>query len=186
MTMTSGAGALQVDMDSQPRVPRINVDVGEYSISVEPVTPTRSIGPDQHQAPPNSAFSPIAPPINRQKTTSRANKESRKLLAHILGQLERRDLPPPLLTTEDELASANKGVSILETVKETANVKKLIIESSKSFQSNNEDDEADEDTNGEGSYSTDSVYELLVQLRDLILLSTAQGWHLLDDGYVLR
>jgi hypothetical protein len=43
------------------------------------------------------------------------------------------------------------------------------------------DDEDDED-DGRG-FSTDSTLELMTQLRDVLIISAAQGWQIFDEGY---
>ncbi|KAF8212196.1 hypothetical protein K438DRAFT_1230880 [Mycena galopus ATCC 62051] len=45
------------------------------------------------------------------------------------------------------------------------------------------DDDGDEDDDG-GIFSTDSTLELLTQLRDVLIISAAQGWQIFDDGSV--
>jgi hypothetical protein len=179
-------------MDHQPRIPRINVNVTEYdsdgSEVVYQALPDMTAETGQRiklNAVPS--YTPIEPPIAQHKTRNRANKESRKLLAHILSQLERRPMPPLFLDLDNDLQAPterNSG-SLLKAVKGSTNMKRIISESTKPFQRTEGEDQENEDDEltDEGVYSTDNVYELLIQLRDLLLLSTAQGWHILDDGY---
>ncbi|RDB21389.1 hypothetical protein Hypma_011626 [Hypsizygus marmoreus] len=119
------------------------------------------------------------------KTNSRAKTESRKLLAHVLGQLDRRNLPPLIYDAFDDLedpATDNNLVVLMETVKDAVRLRSKRKDAKLSTQTGTTgalDDDSDDDD--ERVFSTDATYDLMLQLRDVLIMSVDQGWHILDD-----
>lgn len=170
------------------RFPTIDTDVADFSFSLE--SPS-SAPPNEipsfyvSNLSENSPISPSSPQRPRKpKSNIRARTESRKLLAHILGQMERRNMPPPVFdafeATEDQSSGNNLG-ALMETVKDAVRTKSK----KRDIRSNPQAGlvEEDSDDEGERGFSPDVTYDLMAQLKDLLIMSVAQGWHIFDDGY---
>ncbi|KAJ7774854.1 hypothetical protein B0H16DRAFT_1508657 [Mycena metata] len=167
------------------RPPNIQTsDFGPYhdKVSVEiaspsPLTPT-SI-PSFHIDPPQ-----LSEKLHSSK--HRIRDETRKLLAHILNQLAHRTLPPPVYDAftglKDDVATTNFA-AIAQTMR--AGVGKIRapttvagrpeLNAAPTF-----DDEGQEDDGR--AFSTDATLELMTQLRDVLIISAAQGWQIFDEG----
>jgi len=106
------------------------------------------------------------------KLTGRAN-ESRKLLAHILDQLQRRQKPPPFFEAYSDIQVASNENTLgvfVETVRETMNLRgKQRIQM-----------DATDEENGR-VFSTDTTYDLMMQLKNLLIMSDVQQWRIFDD-----
>jgi hypothetical protein len=87
------------------------------------------------------------------KGSSTRQTETRKLLLYILEQLKLRPLPPSVFSVQTPVV---KGPS------------------------STEDDDSDD---GEHTFSTDGVYDLMSQLRDVLFISVIQGWQIFDSRY---
>ncbi|KIY43409.1 hypothetical protein FISHEDRAFT_10379, partial [Fistulina hepatica ATCC 64428] len=125
-------------------------------------------------------------PRPSRKNNDRARTESRKLLAHVLQQLRERTMPPSVFSAfKVGLGSADtSGLASAFGVVRGA-VKFTRASQPRRSVADNDYDEDDED--GEPSsrgFSTDATIALLIQLREILVLSTVQGWHILDDGEV--
>jgi len=142
-------------------------------------SPSRLIASQLPPAPP----SPLLPELP--KINEKARNESRKLLAHVLGQLERRNLPPPfhdiLEYTESQASSHNLEV-IMETVKDAVRLGNKKRDAKHLIQRPwVVDDDLGSVSVEESVFSTEETYDLLVQLKDVLFMSVAQGWHIFDD-----
>jgi hypothetical protein len=118
------------------------------------------------------------------KGNKRARTESRKLLSHVLAQLHTRPMPPTVYDSFMDAKDTVRGTSIgviLNTMKDAMKSNPSIAVRSSSHISTIEDDSDD----GLGLvYSTDDTYELMFQLRNVLLVSDDQGWRIFDDEYV--
>lgn len=116
--------------------------------------------------------------------TQRYRNESRKLLAHILGQLRNRTKPQSVFNAFS--SSESNGVEsrdLRTTVRAIQGVVKFRAglssqEPEASAQGDNDSD------NEEGSFSTDSTYNLLNQFVGALSVAVNSGWQIFDDGYV--
>lgn len=172
---------LRVDSNYEQGYGRPTLDLSE-DVSLSPKTPQSqaalafrvSTSPLDKQAPGISRSQPS------QKTSkNRVRDESRKLISHVLLQLQNRALPPPVFdaATTPWNNPSNKGVA--EAVKGAV---KLGIGQAKvqaQFLPGEEDEEEDRDR----VFSTDSTLELMTQLKDVLIISIAQGWLIFDDEY---
>lgn len=117
------------------------------------------------------------------KGNKRAPNESRKLLSHVLAQLQTRPMPPTVyesyMDAKDTVRGPNIGV-VLDTMKDAIKSKASIAMRSSSQISTTENYPEDDI----GLYSTDDTYELMFQLRNVLLVSNDQGWRIFDDEYV--
>jgi hypothetical protein len=116
------------------------------------------------------------------KPTGRTH-ESRKLLAHILGQLERRPKPPFLeaFSQVDVTSNENTLGVFVETMKGTMHLGSKRRDVAPSLHVESTDDDTDDEL--DQVFSTDTTYSLMVQLKNVLVMSVTQGWHIFDDGY---
>ena len=117
------------------------------------------------------------------KGNKRARTESRKLLSHVLAQLQTRSMPPTVydsyMDAKDTVRGLNVGV-VLDTMKDVIKSKASI--SMRSPQMSTTENYSEDDIGL--VYSTDDTYELMFQLRNVLLVSDDQGWRIFDDEYV--
>ncbi|KAK1236541.1 hypothetical protein PQX77_000234 [Marasmius sp. AFHP31] len=136
-----------------------------------------------------SPTSPEKPPVSplskafkggSQKEGGRKN-ETRKLLGHVLGQLSQRKMPPTVYDTFGVYGDRtdDKSPGIVESVKDAVKGGGGNHKSTESLGIHNfvvdEDDEP-------GVFSTDETFELMVQLRDVLMIFLKQGWTVFDDS----
>lgn len=114
-----------------------------------------------------------APEINAAMIgMEKARNESRKLLSHILVQLEARNMPPPVLEgSETRLPQTKRGI---------AAVVRSFSGKSKSFDSkqgnSGEDSDEDWDPADRPAFFTDATLKLMVQLKDTLHISIDNKW----------
>jgi len=137
-----------------------------------------------YQPPSPSSIEP-SPDFGRKPSNKRALNETRKLLSHVLVQLENRKTPASVVDTLMQASDpGSRGISaVAERLKE---VVKVANRSDSRTPINNADrqDESDEEDDG-SEFTTDETYDLLLQLKDVLVISTAQGWAIFDDGSVI-
>ena len=180
-----------MDLPVRIQVPPIDTSVAasnfSFSARSSPFDPlpndissSRLITSQPSPAPPSPLLLPELPKIN-----DKARNESRKLLAHVLGQLERRNLPPPfhdILEYTESQASGHNLEVIMETVKDAVRIGNKKRDAKHPIQRSwVVDDDAGSVSVEESVFSTEETYDLLVQLKDVLLMSVAQGWHIFDD-----
>ena len=116
----------------------------------------------------------------------RALSESRKLLAHLLGQLAQRQLPQPVFDSFKNVGSGLNEIGLADVVQTVRAAVKLkgaskLDSGQPSLQRNDVSDEEDE---GEKGFATDATFELMNQLKDVLFISRMQNWQIFHDGYV--
>lgn len=110
--------------------------------------------------------------------SEKAKSESRKLLAHLLDQLRRREMP----SNDDRTSGQRKGggLGIGSVVKSVKNVVSQ-RDATEARKPSTSDDE-DEDLVGDGAdFYTDTAFDLMSQLKDVFIIASAQGWNLFSD-----
>lgn len=123
--------------------------------------------------------------LRQTHSRDRNHGESKKLLAHILHELENRLSPPPIF---DEFNQNNVAViekrldAIVQNVKDVSSKLRVMPPSRLTSLSLNDDD-SDEDEVTSSNFATDNTYALMVQLRDVLLIARSHGWHIFDDRY---
>ncbi|KAJ7111596.1 hypothetical protein C8R43DRAFT_935944 [Mycena crocata] len=161
------------------RPPNIQTTTYNDKVSVEgaspsPITPT--LLPSFHVDPPQ-----LSEKLHSSK--HRIRDESRKLLAHVLASLKNRTLPPPVydaFTTLKDDTVGNGFTAIAETVRGVVKMRAATRSDTNATASPPVDDEDDEDDGR--IFSTDPTLELVTQLRDVLIISAAQGWQIFDEG----
>lgn len=69
----------------------------------------------------------------------------------------------------------------METVKENLNSSSKRRDAKQSVQVDPTDDDTDDELNR--VFTTDTTYDLMVQLKNLLMMSVAEGWHIFDEEY---
>ncbi|KAJ7235476.1 hypothetical protein B0H12DRAFT_1141671 [Mycena haematopus] len=170
------------------RPPNIQTtDFGTYddNISVDLASPRTRVTPTSL---PSFRVSSDRPQLleKLQSSNHKIRDESRKLLVYILERLKNRTLPPPIYTAFTAVPDDISGGGLAVIAQTVRGVVKLRSGSSGRPEFNapsSLDDEGDEDDGG-GIFSTDTTLELLTQLRDVLIISAAQGWQIFDEGSI--
>lgn len=111
--------------------------------------------------------------------SEKAKNESRKLVAHLLDQLQRRELPTSSDNTGDQPKGGIGIGAVVKSVKNVVSTKDAVEGRRPSItQADNEDDELDGE---EADFYTDATFDLMSQLKDIFLVASAQGWDLFSD-----
>ncbi|TDL27495.1 hypothetical protein BD410DRAFT_782583 [Rickenella mellea] len=169
-----------------------NYDVGTSRNRGRARTISKAVLPSfLSSSPPSDDTSPTFPSDSLtphvQKKPSKALNESRKLLAHILDQLEKRPRAPFVL---DEFGafgtgSESKGEGgidgILQNVR-AASASKRSKSTDQVSQGISVDDQSDDEETTETVFSTDVTFDLMNQLKDVLLIAHLQKWLIFDDG----
>lgn len=136
-----------------------------------------SISPNTEKPPPSPSWGHTS-----HKTNNRARDESRKLLALLLGQLQRRALPPPIFdafaTFADGPGDNSFGV-LVENMKDAVRLRRGRRDTNAQLQAAAFEDDSDDDK--EREFSTDATFDLMMQLKEVLSISGAQGWQVFDD-----
>lgn len=99
----------------------------------------------------------------------KARNESRKLLSHILAQLEARNFPPPVLEGSDARApQAKRGIAAV--------VRSIGKGKGSDAKQSREDEDSDEDYATNDVFFTDATLKLMVQLKDTLQISIFNSW----------
>ncbi|KAJ6502509.1 hypothetical protein C8R45DRAFT_976826 [Mycena sanguinolenta] len=176
------------------RLPNIQTtDFGSYNepkLSVEVASPRTPLTPTSSFPSFRISSDRDRPQLSEklQSSSSKIRDESRKLLVYILERLKNRTLPPPVYAAfaavQDDISGSNFA-AIAQTVRGVVKMRSGPSARPEGNVSSNStlDDEGDEDDDG-GMFSTDTTLELLTQLRDVLIISAAQGWQIFDEGSV--
>jgi hypothetical protein len=180
-----------------------SLDAPQTAISPSPLIgdaefAIRTKGPG-HLAPAPGDAALLSPLYQPQPVRSKsAPHELRKLLVHLLDQLQQRAKAPSIF---DSLKGANndggKGRfgavvgTVLGAVRLQATLQSSMQASTHSSAHGREaslsagktllDEDADEDDGIDGDFHTDEAYELVVKLNDVLNISAKQGWQLMAD-----
>ena len=138
----------------------------------------------------DSEKSPITPglssPVDNQPKPVKAQHESKKLLAHILGQLDRRRPAPSTWDVfKAETAAETEKVRTMRSrplVGISSNKASTSIENSlRSFSFvDNDSDEDDGELPG-SAFTTDHTFDLMCQLKDVLRLAQEHGWPIFTE-----
>jgi len=127
-----------------------------------------------------------ASPIHSQQPNNRSLNESRKLLAHLLEQLQNRPMPPSLYDAFQARVdgSIGKGFGVIvDTVRGAVKFKAALQRNDVRTQSTFVAELEDEDEETDNSFTTNATFDLLLQLRLVLILSVAQGLQIFQDRY---
>ena len=183
----------------RPSLSSLNVDFPSFpsNSSYDQVSPSTSRGRSFSQVKLPSfristPGSPKSPSFGYERTfvpqqpdpTQRYRDESRKLLAHILGQLRNRTKPESVFRAFKSSGTyGTESRDFRTTVQAIQGAVKLRAGlSSQSRPETSVQDENDSDTE-QGSFSTDSTFNLLSQFVSALAVAVNAGWQIFDDGY---
>jgi hypothetical protein len=184
---------------SFPGAPRLRIDTEDINYSDAPFTvelttpsPSRQIHTPRLPAlqtqsladktPPSPSY--LAPSVSA-PNASKALNESRKLLAHLLGQLQNRPLPPPVFDAFKDIngnLNDTKLAEVVQTVRAAVRLQsgKRDMRAQPSAPQRDDSDEEDE---MEKTFTTDATFSLMMQLKDVLLISRLQNWQIFHDRY---
>ena len=141
--------------------------------------------PGSPKSPSRRSFGYERPSVAQQPDpTQKYRDESRKLLAHILGQLRNRTKPESVFSAfKSDRTSSAESRDLLTTVRAIQGAVKLRAGlSSQTRSQTSAQDDSDSDNEG-GSFSTDSTFNLLSQFVSALAVAANAGWQIFDDGY---
>ena len=188
----------------RPTLSTLNVDAPSFSSIASydqtSPTPSRSRGrsfsqvklpsfristPGSPKSPTRRSFGYERPTVAQQPDPSQKYRdESRKLLAHILGQLRNRTKPESVFNAfKSDGTHSSESRDLLAAVRAIQGVVKFkagLNSQERSQVSSQDDNDSD---NEEGSFSTDSTFDLLSQFVSALAVAVNAGWQIFDDGY---
>jgi hypothetical protein len=186
---------------SFPGPPRLRIDTEESgfndaTFNVELATPSRSrseiatprlpalqVQSLVDKTPPSLSYP--APSVSVAPNASKALNESRKLLAHLLGQLQHRPLPPPVFDAFKDISgnlNDTKLVDVVQTVKAVVRLQGGKRDT-RAVPPSLQRDNSDEEDETEKIFTTDATFSLMTQLKDVLLISRSQNWQIFHDRY---
>lgn len=132
---------------------------------------------------PYDVKSPTTVPSN---INHRSRNESRKLLSIVLEKLTYRSRPGSVVEgfTNVSHESTEKGFGIIaDSLRDVVKMGPRQENKSQKRSAVRQDDSDDEkDT----AFTTDETIDLMIQLKDVLAMSVAQGWQIFDDRYVFH
>lgn len=135
-----------------------------------PLTPLEVQG----QTSPSTHLAKLASSHN----TFHAEDESRKLLSLLLDQLQNRPKPPSIFeqfgSQSNDIGRSSIG-RILEAVKGSSRLQQDGFHALPSGHGDSDDEDSNTHT-----FSTDTTFELMVQLMEVLLFSASQGWKIFE------
>lgn len=156
---------------------RLNISPGPSS---SPGTPSLRIITS-----PTTVAPPVSPFTEKLFSANKTQSELQKLLAHLLSRLKSREQPPSvyegLRKTSARKSSLTFG-AVVETVRSAVRFKSAGRDFDGPSSSRIEEDI---DVDNEQDFSTDSTFDMLTQLRDLLILAQKQGQHILGTLCVI-
>ncbi|KAG7452502.1 uncharacterized protein BT62DRAFT_879722 [Guyanagaster necrorhizus] len=167
-----GHDSLRIDTGLQNEVPFTSNVPADRS----PTVPSfRLSSTPSEKLPPSPTDIDEVHPRSFRKTYGTRSNESRKLLAHILGQLANRIMPPSvydLATAADQ--TGEKGLSRF--------LKGGVKLGSGKPQSNRVTGDEDDDAEVDRDFMTDATFDFMSQLKDVLMISVLRGWQIFDEG----
>jgi hypothetical protein len=122
----------------------------------------------------NSVPFPSQDEVPSNHNTDRALRESRKLLAHLLRQLRRRPMPPPVFQElNNSIGDSRQQYSgaLLDTVG-TGKIRAVRLDTKANSAGEDEEEEESRDI-----YTTDVTYDLMFQLKEILGVFCLSTFH---------
>jgi hypothetical protein len=117
--------------------------------------------------------------LSQRDSANHAREESKKLVGLLLDQLSSRTRPPPIFDALNVHATSLTEAGLGNIIGAVRNVVKQ--KSHKRSQSMKED--SDDEGSAHIIFSSETTFDLMVQLKDVLLFSASQGWQVFDQGY---
>ncbi|KAG2078289.1 hypothetical protein BDR04DRAFT_1131999 [Suillus decipiens] len=173
---------LRVDTESLTPPSRIKsgYDGSPGGRSSASLTPSPSfyipLSPNADKYSPSAQLARMA--LSQNDPVNHAREESKKLVGLLLDQLSSRMRPPPIFDALNVHATPSTEAGFGHVIGAVRNVVKQ--KSNKRLQS------IKEDSDDEGSdcviFSSETTFDLMVQLKEVLLFSASQGWQVFDQG----
>lgn len=137
------------------------------------------------KSPPRRSFGFERPSVTHHPDpTQRYRNESRKLLAHILGQLRDRTKPQSVFnafrSSESHGVESRDLRTAVRAIQGAVKLKAGLSSQERPGAAAQDDNDSD---NEGGSFSTDSTFNLLSQFVSALSVAVNAGWQVFDDGY---
>ncbi|KAJ7219313.1 hypothetical protein GGX14DRAFT_435653 [Mycena pura] len=161
-----------------PTIQTSNILTSVDIASPTPTTPTNAYPAFRVSA---SDSAPLSEKLHSSK--NRIRDESRKLLAHVLNQLKNRVLPPPVYDAFATVRTDAVGTGFAAVAQTVRGAVRFRAGRPEYDPPPSAADEEDEEEDGR-VFSTDATLELMTQLRDVLIISAAQGWQIFDESTV--
>lgn len=174
---------LRVDTESltPPSHVKSGYDASPGETNSASLTPSPSfyipLSPSVDKYSPSAQLARMA--LSQRNSANHAREESKKLVGLLLDQLSSRTRPPPIFDALNVHAAPSTEAGLGNIIGAVRNVVKQ--KSHKRLQS------MKEDSDDEGSdyivFSSETTFDLMVQLKEVLLFSASQGWQVFDQGY---
>ncbi|KAG1782540.1 hypothetical protein EV702DRAFT_387062 [Suillus placidus] len=116
--------------------------------------------------------------LSQRDSANHAREESKKLVGLLLDQLSSRTRPPPVFDALNVHATPSTEAGLGHIIGAVRNV--VNPKSHKRLQSTKED--SDDEGSDYAVFSSETTFDLMVQLKEVLLFSASQGWQLFDQG----
>lgn len=116
--------------------------------------------------------------LSQRDSANHAREESKKLVGLLLDQLSSRTRPPPIFDAFNVHATSVTEAGLGNIIGAVRSVVKQ--KSHKRLQSMKED--SDDEGSAHIIFSSETTFDLMVQLKDVLLFSASQGWQVFDQG----
>ncbi|KAG0707721.1 hypothetical protein DFH29DRAFT_594919 [Suillus ampliporus] len=186
---TSARGSIK------PSIPLLRVDT-------ESLTPPSHIksGHDGSSGATNSAtpspsfYIPLSPNVEKSSPSAQlarmalsqrdsAREESRKLVGLLLDQLSSRTHPPPIFDALNVHATPQADAVLGHIIGAVRNVvKQKSHKRGASAPLQSLKDDSDDEGSDNVVFSSETTFDLMVQLKEVLLFSASQGWQIFDQG----
>lgn len=188
----------------KPSTPLLRVDTA--SLTPPPHTKSRHDGSPASGAmnsaaltPSPSFYIPLSPNVDKyspqlarmalsqRDSAEHARDESRKLVSLLLNQLSTRTCPPPIFDTLNVHATPTSGAGLEQIIGVVRNVvkQKSHKRSASGPISQSVKEESDDDGSDSIIFSSETTFDLMVQLKEVLLFSASQGWQIFEQGYII-
>ncbi|KAG2034905.1 hypothetical protein BDR03DRAFT_900655 [Suillus americanus] len=115
--------------------------------------------------------------LSQRDSVNHAREESKKLVGLLLDQLSSRTRPPPIFDALNVHATPSTEAGLGHIIGAVRNVVKQ--KSHKRLQSMKED--SDDEGSDYVVFSSETTFDLMVQLKEVLLFSTSQGWQVFSN-----
>ncbi|KAG1891051.1 hypothetical protein F4604DRAFT_1566337 [Suillus subluteus] len=173
---------LRVDTESltPPSHIKSGYDGSPGGTSSASITPSPSfyipLSPNVDKHSPSAQLARMA--LSQHDSVNHAREESKKLVGLLLDQLSSRTRPPPIFDAFNVHATPSTEADLGHIIGAVRNAVKQ--KSHKRLQSMKED--GDDERSDCVVFSSETTFDLMVQLKEVLLFSASQGWQVFDQG----
>ncbi|OAX44683.1 hypothetical protein K503DRAFT_196614 [Rhizopogon vinicolor AM-OR11-026] len=177
---------LRIDTESLTPLSHTRLDHdGSPGATNSTLTPSPSfyipLSPNVDKYSPSAQLAKMA--LSQRDSAEHASDESRKLVALLLHQLSTRTRPPPVFDALNVHATATVGAgfgqimgAVRNVVKQKSHKRGTSVPIPQSIKEDNDDEGHD------SVFSSETTFDLMVQLKEVLLFSASQGWKVFEQG----